>query len=376
MVILLVVLVGGLFGRSLLAATVVVGPNTCQPSLVHFSTIQGAVSAVPFNTIILVCPGIYPEQVVITQPTTLKGITDGTGDAAIISVPPSGLVQNATSSTVGPVAAQLLVENTVGVTVQNLTIDGAGAGCVPGANRIFGLEYYFVGTPVDGVSAGKIQNVVVRNQAGGCTIGDGIELDNSFVTVTANEVHDIDITPIGTYAGKASITNNTTQNALNGIVVNGSGVGTVVSGNTSSHLTPNFGYVQVGLWVNGGAAALSKNIVTAAPGGYGIYLPYTGAGTKVTGNQVSNVYYGVYMFGASSTVVQSNTINNAAADGIVDVFSGGGNIVTKNSVDEAFYGIFHDASASADTLTPNSYFNVTITIDPNPIGSGPNTSAY
>jgi parallel beta-helix repeat protein len=373
---LVVVLVGGLLGQSLLATTVVVGPATCQPTLVHFSTIHAAVSAVPFNTTVLVCPGVYPEQVIITQPLTLKGITDGTGNAAIITVPLAGLVQNATSSLTGPVATQLLVANTVGVTVQDIAIDGTGAGCVAGANRVFGIEYYFVGTPVDGVSAGKIQNVVVRNENSPCTIGDGIEIDNSFVTVMSNEVHDISITPIGVLAGEASITSNTTQNALNGIVIQGTGAATVVSNNTSSNLTPNFGFTQVGIWVNGGAATVSKNTVTAAPGAWGIYLPSTGAGTKVTGNQVSTVFYGVYMTGASATVVQSNSINSASSDGIVDVFSAGGNIVTKNTVNEEPFGIFHDGSTGGDTLTPNSFFNVITTIDPNPFNNGSTTSAY
>jgi hypothetical protein len=196
-------------GQNLFATTrLAVGPSTCQSSLVHFSTIQSAVNAAPAGSVIQVCPGAYPEQVVISEPLTLIGVTDGTGNAAVITVPGGGLVQNATSSIEGPVAVQLLVTNTVEVTVQNLTIDGTGGGCPAGANRVFGMEFYFVGQPVDGFAGGKIANNVVRNELNACGLHtDGIEVDNSFVTITGNEVHDIEITPIGTYLGQASITN-------------------------------------------------------------------------------------------------------------------------------------------------------------------------
>jgi len=364
----------GLFGQSVFAATkVAVGPATCQPALVHFSTIQSAVNGVPAGSTIEVCPGAYPEQVVISEPLTLKGVTDGIGDAAVITVPATGLVPNATSSTEGTVAVQLLVANAVNVTVQNITIDGTGGGCPAGANRVFGVEFYFVGQPVDGYAGGTIENNVVRNELNACgLLTDGIEVDNSYVTIKYNEVHDIEITPIGTYLGQASITNNTTQNALNGIVVSGGSATNVVSGNTISNLTPNYGFLQVGLWVNGGVATVSKNNITSGAGAYGIYLPSTASGTAVTGNVVSAVGYGVYVSGSAGTTVQTNTINNSSNDAITDVFSAGGNIVTKNTVNEAPFGIFEQSTGS-DTLTPNTFYNVVVTIDPSPY-SGPGTT--
>jgi hypothetical protein len=54
-VIVVVAILTAALGQNLFAKTsVAVGPSTCQPGLVHFSTIQGAVNAVPFNTTILV----------------------------------------------------------------------------------------------------------------------------------------------------------------------------------------------------------------------------------------------------------------------------------------------------------------------------------
>ena len=52
---------------------------------------SGSVNAVPINATILVCPGTYPEQVTIKAPLTLRGVTDGTGNATVITAPQVGL---------------------------------------------------------------------------------------------------------------------------------------------------------------------------------------------------------------------------------------------------------------------------------------------
>jgi parallel beta-helix repeat protein len=352
---------------ALATTTYVVGPSTCLPGKVHFTTIQSAVSSVAAGSNVYVCPGTYPEQVVITQPLTLSGVTDGTGDAAVITVPSAGLVANGTHSTIGPVAVQLLVENTVLVTVSNLTIDGTGAGCVSGANRVFGMEYYFVGTPVDGTSAGKIQNVAVRNELDTCTLTDGIEIDNSYVTVSNNEVHDIDITPIGSRGGQVNISNNNIQNALNGIVVSTSTAANTVTGNTISNLGPSVGFTtSVGVWLDSSNATVTKNTVSNAGSGYGVYLPGSTLGTNVNANKLNDTYIALYVVGSTSnTLVQSNTVAHTTY-GVADLSFGGGNTVTKNTVNESYYGVY-TGGPTTDTITPNTFYNVVVTVDPNPL---------
>jgi len=303
-------------GQNLFATKkVAVGPSTCQPGLVHFSTIQGAVNAVPLNTTILVCPGTYSEQVVISQPLTLKGVVQGTSGAAVITVPAGGLVLNANTSQFGLSTAQLLVQNTVGVTVSDIAVDGTGSGCVPGAGRTFGIEYYKVGTPNDGTSAGKIENVVVRNQQDGCGFlvgegGEGILSDTSFITISSNEVHNIDRTGIIAYAGQNSITSNSVQSVENGIAVTAATTQTVVSQNAISNLTSNEGFTTIGLWAESGAAKMTMNTIASSTGfGYGIYSDFT-AGTIANGNNVNAVTYGVLLFVASGNIVGTNTISN------------------------------------------------------------------
>jgi len=79
-------------------------------------------------------PGLYPEQILVYQAVTLKGIAFGNQAAVVITVPNRGSVQNATSlATSAPIAAQILVQGTTGVTITNMTVDrannGVGGGC-------------------------------------------------------------------------------------------------------------------------------------------------------------------------------------------------------------------------------------------------------
>jgi polygalacturonase len=69
------------------AATVAVG--TCHGTTPHYPTIQQAVNAVSSGGTVLVCPGVYAEQVTITQSLTLKGVASGTAQAATIAPPPT-----------------------------------------------------------------------------------------------------------------------------------------------------------------------------------------------------------------------------------------------------------------------------------------------
>src|ERR1700690_2627432 len=68
------------------AATVTYIVGTCK-SGTRFSTIQSALDASPAPNTVEVCPGIYSEQVTISHPVTLEGITEGNGSLAQIELP-------------------------------------------------------------------------------------------------------------------------------------------------------------------------------------------------------------------------------------------------------------------------------------------------
>src|SRR5512144_189806 len=93
--------------QPIIASTLAVG--SCKAKVPSFATISAAVTAAPAGSTILVCPGIYPEQVAIPQSLTLEGIPDSNQDIAIITVPSTGLVANATSVFGESIAAQVLV---------------------------------------------------------------------------------------------------------------------------------------------------------------------------------------------------------------------------------------------------------------------------
>ena len=94
-----------------MAANFAVG--TCKPRLISFATISAAVAGVPPGSTIQVCPGVYPEQITISQPLTLQGIASGNQDQSVITVPSTGLTANVTSIFAEPVAAQVLVQSSV-----------------------------------------------------------------------------------------------------------------------------------------------------------------------------------------------------------------------------------------------------------------------
>jgi parallel beta-helix repeat protein len=283
------------------------------------------------------------------------GVTDGTGNAAVITVPGGGLVQNGTSVSFGPVAVQLLVENTVGVTVSNLIVDGTGANCP--ANRNVGIGVFNVGSPNDGTTAAKIQSVVVRNEQ--ACLGDGVLADTSYATITSSEIHDINQTAIDAYNAKYTITNNSIQRAgAYGIVLINNASGSVVSGNNVSNGTTGI------LSESPNAATITSNSVL---NNYyvGIWTWYAFHQT-VTNNVVSNSWWPLIITGGLSNTVQNNKISDALYDGILDYSSFGGNIITKNTVNEAYFGIFVDNTTGGDTLVPNTFYATVVTIDPGP----------
>lgn len=355
-----VVVATGLLGQSLMAKTVAVGPATCQPSSQHYPTIQMAVSSVPLNTIILVCPGNYPEQVTITQPLTLEGVTDGTGNAAVITVPAAGLVQNGTSVSFGAVAMQLLVENTLGVTIKDLIVDGTGAACPAGfvyPNRDAGIGILNVGSPNDGTAAAKIENVVVRNEQA-CS-GDGILADTAYATITGSEIHDINQTAIDAYNAEYSITGNSIQRAnAYGIVLVNDASGTVVSGN---NVSDSFNGI---LTNTANAATITNNtVLNSSYVGLWVYFAYH---QTVTQNVVSNASWNLVVEGGLDDTVQGNKLSNAFYDTVLDEISFGGNNITKNTVNEGQFGSFADGTTGGDTLVPNTFYNVVTTLDPGP----------
>jgi hypothetical protein len=174
----------------LFAQAVAVGK--CQLGKTSFSTIQQALNATPPGATINVCPGIYPEQILVYQAVTLKGIASGGQSAAIITVPNGGLLQNASSLATGnPIAAQVLVQAAGPVTITNITVDGANNGINGCGLNPIGIYYQNASGIISHDSV--LNEVLAGADLIGCQSGLGIFVQSgnggsSTVAITGNNV--------------------------------------------------------------------------------------------------------------------------------------------------------------------------------------------
>src|SRR6478609_11474750 len=117
---------------------IVVDDNGLCPGT-DYNSIQAAVLASPPGSTIQVCPGTYNEQVVITKPLDIQGVSYANEDQPLVK--PDGAVANSTSLASGnPIAAIILVEGTKNVTFENMTVDGS-----TGSSSLGGCGVNYVG---------------------------------------------------------------------------------------------------------------------------------------------------------------------------------------------------------------------------------------
>ena len=360
---------------------VVVG--TCK-SGVQFATIGAAITASPAGTVVQVCPGLYPEQVVVNKALTLKGITSGNQGAAIITAPPGGIVQNANSLASGnPIAAQVLVQSGAGaVTITDITVDGNnnGINCSP---DLMGIYYQN--------SSGTITRSAVLNEVmtsgTGCQGGLGIFVQSG-----------------GSGTSNVSITNNHVSNyQKNGITGNEVGTNVTISGNTVIGEGPTNGAaensVQIGFGATGSITSNTVGSDVWGPDNFGDpgdaaagLLVYDSANITISLNNVSETQFGIAVvtdgsFPADHATVTNNTVSATHIfDGIdlcgnnhmvtgnkvngsdeaaihIDGSCGGstGSTVKSNTINSACAGVLIGASSSVVASSPNTYYN-TITL--------------
>ncbi len=386
-------------GAQAFAGSTAVG--SCAAAGTHYSTIQAAVTAAEALTgpnTVRVCPGNYPEQVVINNPSaalfTLTGVQSTapppTQDAAVILPPVTGAVQNTTDTFDShPIAAQLLVLNPSGpVSILNLTVDGFGnqvAGCLD----FMGILYQN--------ASGTVNHVAARNQVpgdilNGCQSGQGIWVETSSVAnviVENSSVHNYNKNGIvGRRAGThLTVTGNYVQGsgivpgsaAQNGIELAFGATGTVQKNTVIDNLyndPTSFTASDILLFdaAESSGITVSNNILGNSQTPIGIFTTVPG----VTGDSVSvtlNKIFGTGAFDAidvctNLNTVKSNTIFNSAESGVHFDSSCGGsvnNTATGNTIlESACAGILNDGGVN--TTSPNTFFTVPFPVT-NSIGS-------
>jgi hypothetical protein len=383
------------------SATSNTAAGLCSAGGNHYTTIQAAVNAaelLPTPRIVRVCPGTYPEQVLITGSLTLEGVSSGNSGAAIITAPVGGMVANATSTYGGPaIEAQVLVQNTT-ATVQDLTMDASGSNLAS-----LGCAGYPIGIFYQNASGTITRNSVINDILSatadggltGCQSGLGIYIESGATSGPPNP----------SVAGTSTVTvsyNNVANYQKNGITGNATGTDVTISDNVVVGQGPWNGAGQNSIQIAFGATGSVKgNTVGSdvwAPDVFGdtgdaaagILVGYGSENIVISTNQVSNTQYGIAVEGytgdgaGDGAMVTGNTItlthlydaielcaNNTTATGnkitgadesgihIDDTCFGAatGNTVSSNTISATCAGVLSGPNASGNTVGTNTYYN-------------------
>jgi hypothetical protein len=260
------------------AATVSVG--SCLPQYTTFPAITLAINSVPSGSTIFVCPGTYPEQLLINKRLTIKGAFNGSMGAAAITAPAGGIVQNTTSLATGnPIAAQIVFDGSSAANVSYLVVDGSNNNIQTCGLDLIGIYYRN--------SSGTITKTSLLNQTlppgfTGCQSGLGIFVQSgggtSAVNINGNYVHNYQ---------------------KNGITGNEAGTNVTITGNTVIGSGPTTGAAENSIQLGVGATgSITGNTV-----GDDIWAP-----DVVT--DPGDAAAGILVYGSHSITISSNVVNS------------------------------------------------------------------
>ncbi len=282
-----------------------------------YAHIQDAVDAAKSGETVHVCAGNYAEQVTIST----SGITlSGEGATTIIdptSATPSTVSDLDTATTTVPVVE--ISPGTVGVDVENLTIDGSGlsAGFAwPGcADNFVGVFFQASSGSTSGLI---VQNVELPPALFGCQQGLAIEVQAGL-------------------SGRANV--SATQDTISnydkgGIVCNDSGVSCDLRDNTIRGVGPTStgaNGVQIG---SGATGSVQGNAISAndyagptnstepqADYAAGVLLYGAAGQSQVDGNTLTNDQIAVEVVHSDAQVNGNNILETSAIDGSVGIFA-------------------------------------------------------
>ncbi|MGC2391185.1 MAG: right-handed parallel beta-helix repeat-containing protein [Candidatus Acidiferrum sp.] len=350
-------------------STLVVSNNPAVCPAARFTTIQDAINAASAGDEIVVCNGVYAEQLSINKSVDIEA------DSGAFLVPAS-IPQNTMSLATGDaIAAAVLVSGATNVTIAGLTVDGINNGITDCAPRLIGV--YFQN------SSGSLRHAAVRNfklaaSLNGCQSGTGV-----FVESGGGQSSDVEIADCSIH-----------DYQKNGITANESGTNAKIHGNVVTGIGPTTGAAQNGIQIGFSAGgAIRENTVannvwspctavatcetvatdilvtesdhvhvtdnTAGISQVGIFVD--GNGAEVRGNKAfsASVFENIRIQGNRSQVLENQVFNGGDADIYVQ---GNNNSVVGNSISEAPIGILEAAGSNGNQFTANRFFNVGVRI--------------
>jgi hypothetical protein len=293
------------WGRSLIVGA----PNT-PCSNAAYSTISAAIADAQPGDVIEICPALYPEQLTITMPLTLRGIQeDGVGR---VLVQPTTLTANPEGF-----IAVISVISTSNVTISNLAIDASNntvTACTP---ALAGIHFYD--------SSGRVENTAIS--------GTGLSTQTDCTTLFPGNGFGVEADQMMGAAGpfKVTVENSSIHDfGRDAVIVNGAAESANVNNNFITGIGPSTGVNQFGVFLAEGATGqVVGNFITQGNCGSisiancfglrseGVVLRAVGNGVVVANNVISNVQAGVFVNGATYPQVIKNTVDSVdALDGI------------------------------------------------------------
>lgn len=363
------------------AATLVVDDDgmasaaSCDATTTAYGTIQSAVDAAGPGDTVKVCPGSYPEEVVITK-DDLKLQGAGAGISARNCAPRAAISR--ITSAAAPGGAGAIQVRASRVTIDGFTITanqgpGIQLTSTTSGNRImndfitkntFGIALAAAGGQAAGNRTYITENCIANNNAPGSASGNGIYSDTTVkaVTISGNALRghlNAGIILLGTTAGKVvnvTITNNTSRDDVS--FANLSDVQQVtVSGNTVTQTVNGPGgmgsAIRIGD-ISGGKATdvvtVSNNTITS-PHFAGVAVREVADNVTIDGNRITGTGNGVDNSSTAdrATIVRNNTIRDVQDIGIYMEDGTFNNLITGNSVSGSGSQDCQDDTTGANT---------------------------
>lgn len=362
--------------------TLIVSSSNPACAGASFSRIQDAIEAATDGQQVVVCPGLYPESLVITTSLKLRFMLGAL-------VMPSNVTLSTFSLVSGnPLAGIVTVMNADDVDIEGLVADAGAAGITQCAPDLMGVIYQ---NSSGSIKRSWVRNTLLSTRLNGCQSGDGIFVQSgnggtSRVTIAENRVDGYQ---------------------KNGITANEVGTTAEISKNVVVGIGPTTGAAQNGIQVGYGAQAeITRNFVTS-----NIWSPcvspdeclYFSTGilieqsdnVTISGNSVGNNLVNIFLNGNHIKVRENEIFGSLVLDGIqiagdhanvefnhiydsaraAIAVSGNDAKILNNFFVNAPVGILKSESVSSIDVEGNDYVDVDKhLVDPDPSNTFPGAS--